>query len=67
MSMKWKNWGCDAPEGVWITADGREIPIKEMSPEHIRNCLDYITTFGGVLTSKEKEKFNELDRELLER
>jgi hypothetical protein len=33
---------------VWITKDGRRIPVKEMSDEHIVNTIRMLRRKGGV-------------------
>ena len=63
----WNGQGCDSKKGMWITSDGEEILIKNMCPEHLMNCIDYIKTFGGELRDFELDKLDELEDELMSR
>lgn len=43
--------------GIWTMADGKEISVKNMSEDHIDNCINMI---------KRKSYLNDLDRAWLE-
>ena len=67
MAIEWASRGCKAKEGWWITQDDKVLRLSEMSPEHIKNCIDFIRTYGGKLRDYEHEKIDELEEELLKR
>jgi len=67
MAMEWLDNGCKARKGYWITGDGILKKLTDMSPEHIRNCIDYIWTYGGKLREFEHDKIDEFEKELIKR
>lgn len=34
---------------VWVTKDGREIPIKDMSDEHLHNTINHIARQRAIM------------------
>ena len=64
MAINWNKKGCDVKEGMWADMNGHEMLIKDMCPEYIENCINYIRVFGGVLTDAELEKIAELEAAL---
>lgn len=54
---------------VWVTADGRHIPIREMELDHLRNTIRYIERGGnayGLADQYLKKLQKELDRRSIE-
>lgn len=35
-------------QGLWVTRDGREIPIREMTDAHLANCIRMMKRGGAV-------------------
>lgn len=55
----------------WITADGEELEVKEMTSYHALNCVNYLLKqYGGnlvlelILRGKEKENTTEKEKEI---
>lgn len=49
----------DADRGVWVTADGKEIHIKEMSTQHIKNCLRLLEEQTDDISETYKKQMRE--------
>lgn len=32
----------DLVSEIWITKDGREVPVKDMPTRHLQNCVKYV-------------------------
>ena len=67
MAIKWINNGCKTKKGFWCTAENKLLKIKNMSTEHIRNCINYIRIYGGSLRDFEHNKIDELENEITRR
>lgn len=55
----------------WITTDGEELEVKEMTSYHALNCVNYLLKqYGGnlvlelILRGKEKENTTEKEKEI---
>lgn len=54
------------PCNTWTTKDGREIPLKEMTTSHIKNCIKFLEEIpyadGWVIKFEEELKERKLRR-----
>lgn len=53
----------EAPVGQWITRDGRQLEIYEMSTAHLRNAISFFVNRHG----EDHPKIKELEAELARR
>ncbi len=54
----------DAERGLWFTADGNEVSIKNMTTKHIKNCLRIMASREDDISEVYKEA---MTKELVQR
>lgn len=56
-ALIWEDYMCDNVEdGIWVTKDGEEIYITDMTSEHIRNCMKMLERNLEKYPSDDMEK-----------
>lgn len=55
-----------AKEYVWVTRDGKRIPISQMTDDHIKKAYKYFKPYSG-LSKKHNERIYQLEKEMFRR